>query len=163
IPALVERFKEKDAGFEAMGHLDGSLHKAVVQALARMANEEALTALYDGLSSKNARQACSDFWFNTKEKGHLDAFLRRYDKQPIDALAGAGIVYSLLQKQAPVQLKQKEREAAEKEFLIIVRDPAHFGKNVDLTEAGKYAVRIDFSFYPAGFSSISFTFKDVRP
>lgn len=160
VPALAARFREQDRGFDMYGHPDGYLHRAAVDALAKIGTDEAVEALFEGLAEGHASVWAADFWFKTTEKRHFDAFLRLCEKRRFDP--GAGILWSLLRNtQSAHRFKGKDLANAVLEFQSAVRDPAHFGRGVDLASGGKYLVRYDYSFFPKDFACVTFSFEYI--
>jgi hypothetical protein len=160
VRALAATFRERDSGFAMIGHTDGFLHRAAVDALAKIGTDEAIEALFDGLTVGHARVWAGEFWCKTTEKRHFDAFLRLGEKRRFDP--DAGILWSLLSNtQSEHRVKGKDRANAVREFQSTVRDPAHFGRGVDLTSGGKYLVRFDYSFFPKGFACVTFSFESI--
>jgi HEAT repeat protein len=163
VPALVKALGQKDSGFEAEGHTGGALREAAVRSLGTIGTEEALAALYAGAKDGPAKQQCVGFWVNTREAKHLGAFLKLYDTKPMDATLAAGIIQSLFRNQEEKKLTAKEKTAAEEEFFKNVDDPARFGPKADLSEGGKWIVRVEYTFPADGFAVVAFNFRDINP
>ncbi|VTR93110.1 phycocyanin alpha phycocyanobilin lyase : Similar to tr/Q8YVS1/Q8YVS1 OS=Microcystis aeruginosa PCC 9807 GN=MICAF_960001 PE=4 SV=1: HEAT_2: HEAT_2 [Gemmata massiliana] len=163
IPALVKVLARKDAGFGADGHPDGDLHRAAVRALDKIGTDEALSALYTGAKDGEAKARCLEFWTSTKEPKHLDIFLKLYDAEPRGADFAAGVIDGLLRNQKERKLTAKEQTAAEEEFFKNVDDAARFGPKADLSDDGKWRIRVAHTFHPHGFATVEFGFRDVNP
>jgi HEAT repeat protein len=163
VPVLVKALVLLAEGLSADGHADGDLRRAIVRSLGRIGSGGALKALYAGAKAGPARSQCVEFWTSTEEPEHLAAFLKLYDADPLDANLAAGVILSQLRNRKARQLAEKEQAAAEEAFFEGVDDPARFGPKADLSEGGKWRVRVTYAFHGEDFATVEFDFRDIRP
>ena len=82
---------------------------------------------------------------------------------PPNRIMRRGVIESLLRRQPQKKLAAAEQSTAEADFLKTVDDDPRFGVKADLTDGGKWTVRITYAFVAEGFVSVSFERRDVNP
>ena len=163
IPALLKAFEQDDSRYSSQGHGEGILCRRAVSSLGKIGTDDALAGLYAGTKGGRAQQPCLEFWSNSKDPKHLAAFLKLYDADPQRSKYGAGTIESLLRKQSEKKLPADEQVAAEGEFLKLVDDDARFGPKADLTNGGKWRVKVTYTFHSEEFATAEFNIRDANP
>jgi HEAT repeat protein len=164
IPALAQIFKQPDTGFESQGHANGSRHAAAVRSLAQIGTDEAFALIYDGLASEGTLQrACMDFWSRDTSPDLPGRFAALLRKRPISGTLTFQIIQDMLNKRSADFLEGEEAVRARGDFREFVRDDAHFGRNVDLTQGGQLTADILYQFHKSGFTLVTVSTRPANP